>query len=90
MSDQALEPQQHKGHPKEYHFFVDGTRYDVAQSSITGADVKRIANVDPSYQVFLEGDGGGADELIADTTGVDLTHGAKHFYTAPPATFGGE
>jgi len=90
MSDQAPEPQQHQGHPKEYHFFVDGIRYDVAQSSITGADIKRIANVDPSYQVFLEGDGSAPDQPIADATGVDLTHGAKHFYTAPPATFGGE
>ena len=75
-------------HPKNYHFFVDGKKYEVEQASVTGADIKRIADINPGYQLFLETEGDEPDEPIADSTGVDLTHGVKHFFAVPPATFG--
>jgi hypothetical protein len=88
MSDQVQDPQQNQGHAKQYHFFVDGIEYNVDQPSLTGADIKRIAHVDPTYQLFLETEGNEPDQPIADTTAIDLTHGTKHFFAVPPATFG--
>ena len=78
----------HDKHPKEYHFFVDAQKYEVDQASLTGADIKRIAGVNPGYQLFEETEGNEPDQPIADSTGVDLTRGVKHFFAVPPATFG--
>lgn len=88
MSEQAHSA--HADHPKNYHFFVDGKKYEVEQASLTGADIKRIADVNPGYQLFLETEGDDPDQPIADSTAVDLTHGAKHFFAVPPATFGAQ
>lgn len=88
MSEQ--EQKAHADHPKEFHFFVDGNKYTAEQSSLTGADIKRIANVNPGYQLFLETEGEEADQPVADSTAVDLTKGAKHFFAVPPATFGAQ
>jgi len=87
MSHHVQDQHSHE-HPKQYHFFVDGIKYEVNQSSLTGADIKRIAEVNPTYQLFLETEGDEPDQPVADTTGIDLTHGAKHFFAVPPATFG--
>lgn len=82
--------QGHEKRAKQYHFFVDGKRYDVEQSSVAGADIKRIASVEADYQLFLEETGDAPDRQVADSEGVDLTRGAKHFYAVPPATFGAQ
>ncbi|MBI5450171.1 MAG: multiubiquitin domain-containing protein [Gammaproteobacteria bacterium] len=74
--------------PKQYHFFVDAKKYETEHSSLTGADIKRIAGVNPTYQLFLEEEGDNPDRAISDGEGIDLTRGAKHFYAVPPATFG--
>jgi hypothetical protein len=87
MTDNAQNQHEH-GHAKTYHFFVDGRKYEVEQSSLTGADVKRIAGVNPTYQLYLEEEGDEPDQPIADSTGIDLSHGTKHFFAVPPATFG--
>ncbi len=81
--------EEERRNPKTYHFFVDGTKYETEQSSITGAGIKTQAGVDPAYQLFLEAEGDDADRPIGDTEGVDLTKGPKHYYAVPPATFGG-
>ena len=75
--------------PKEYHFSVDGQEYTTEQSSLTGAEIKNIANVNAAYQLFLEEKGDAPDRQISDGEAVDLTKkGAEHFYAVPPATFG--
>lgn len=89
MTDNAQNQIDH-GHAKTYHFFVDGKKYDVEQSSLTGADVKRIAGVNPTYQLFQEEEGDQPDMPIADSTGIDLSKGVKHFFAVPAATFGGK
>ncbi|WP_449428588.1 multiubiquitin domain-containing protein [Rhodanobacter umsongensis] len=89
MTDIAQDQHEH-GHPKTYHFFVDGKKYDSEQSSLTGADVKRIAGVNPTYQLFQEEEGDEPDRPVADSTGIDLSKGTKHFFAVPPATFGDE
>lgn len=78
----------HPERVKQYHFFVDGNRYDTEQASVSGGDIKRIASVNPDYQLFLEEEGNAPDRQISDSEGIDLTRGAKHFYAVPPATFG--
>jgi multiubiquitin len=73
---------------KKFNFFVDGQIHETEQQSISGADVKRIAGIDPTYQVFLEEEGDTPDKPIPDSQGVDLEGKPKHFFAVPPATFG--
>ena len=77
-------------HEKKYHFFVDAKRYEVEESSITGAKIKAIAQVTPNYQLFLEEEGDRPDRAISDGEAVELKEGehTRHFYAVPPATFG--
>ena len=78
------EPERHHHH----HFFVDGTRYETDQNSLTGAQIKAQANVPAAYQLFLEVKGDQPDKAISDGEAVDVEHQPKHFYAVPPATFG--
>jgi multiubiquitin len=77
-----------KEHEKKFHFFVDGTRFDTDEESITGAEIKRLAGIDPTYQVFLEEEGDTPDKQISDAEAVNLGGRIKHFFAVPPATFG--
>jgi hypothetical protein len=78
------------GHEPEYHFFVDSERYTTTSQSLTGAEIKAQAAVNPTYQLFLEEEGDRPDLAIADTDSVRLERGerTRHFYAVPPATFG--
>jgi len=69
-------------------FFVDAKRYETAKTSLTGAEIKAIANVAPNYQLFLEEEGDRPDRGIADGEAVEITERVKHFFAVPPATFG--
>jgi hypothetical protein len=75
---------------KKYHFYVDSKRYETEKSSLTGAEIKSIAGVTPTYQLFLEEEGDKPDKPISDGETVVLEHGedTRHFYAVPPATFG--
>jgi len=77
-------------HKKRYHFFVDAKRYETDKSSLTGIEIKTIASVTPTYQLFLEEEGDTPDKPIADSETVPLKEGedTRHFYAVPPATFG--
>jgi hypothetical protein len=74
--------------PKQYHFFVDAKKYDSEQALLTGADIKRIAGVTATYQLFLEEEGDKPDRAISDGENITLTDKTMHFYAVPPATFG--
>lgn len=76
--------------PKQYHFFVDAKKYETEHSSLTGADIKRIAGVTATYQLYLEEEGDNPDRAISDGENVTLTDKDKHFYAVPPATFGAQ
>ncbi|HTE41237.1 MAG TPA: multiubiquitin domain-containing protein [Steroidobacteraceae bacterium] len=80
--------QHHDPKPKEYHFFVDGKKYETLQSSLSGGEIKAQAGVPTPYQLFLEEHGNAPDRAISDGETIDLAKGAKHFYAVPPATFG--
>ena len=76
---------------KKYHFFVDAKRYETEKSSLTGAEIKTISGVTPTYQLFLEEQGDTPDKPIPDSETVVLKEegeGVRHFYAVPPATFG--
>jgi hypothetical protein len=78
------------GGRKEYKFFVNDVKYEVEKRTLSGAEIRVIANVDPNYQIFLEEPGPQkADRLIANDSSIDLEEpGIEKFYTVPPATFG--
>jgi hypothetical protein len=77
-------------HAKEYPFFVDGKRYETHEKYQTGAQIKSVAGVDPTYQLFLEEEGDTPDKPVADSETVDLQGREKHFFAVPPATFGNQ
>lgn len=74
--------------PKLHHFFVDAKRYETAQTSLTGAQIKAIAGVAANYQLYLEEEGDQPDKAISDGEAVNLIERVNHFFAVPPATFG--
>lgn len=82
MSEQSKEDK------KQYHFFVDAKPFKYDHASITGAEIKRVAGVTPTYQLFLEDEGDAPDIAVSDVQGFNLEGKPKHFYAVPPATFG--
>ena len=79
--------QENPGH-REYVFFVDGKQCKNQDSSITGLAIKEAGGVPANYQLMEEGHGNDPDTQIGDSQVVSLEGGAKHFYGAPPATYG--
>jgi hypothetical protein len=75
-------------HKKLYKFFVDAKPYETDKESLSGVDIKRIANISPTYQLFEEEEGDYPDKQIADSESVHMAGKIKHFYGVPPATFG--
>jgi len=82
--------QNNPGHGHEpYVLYVDAVRFTTQQNSITGAQIKQLAGLDMTLQLFLEEKGDQPDRAISDGEAVHLSHGeVKHFYAVPPATFG--
>jgi hypothetical protein len=77
-------------HPPHNHFFVDGKKYDTDQTTLTGQQIKTIANVPANYQLFVEGHGNDPDQAISDGQALDVGPPPKHLYAVPPATFGAQ
>jgi hypothetical protein len=75
---------------QEFHFYVDAKLYETDKSSLTGAQIKAIAQITPTYQLYLEEEGDQPDRAISDSEAVELKRGedTRHFYAVPPATFG--
>ena len=73
-----------------YKFIVDQEHFESPKQRLTGAEIKVIAHVDPSVQLFLEEDGPGSDRQINDDSVVELReHGETRLYTMPRANMGG-
>lgn len=75
-------------HMKEHHLYIDGKRYEADKPSLTGAQLKEIANIPPAYQLYMEEEGDRPDKKIADDESVELKHGehTRHFF-AEPSTY---
>jgi len=87
MADHPTKPENPEKH-QEFVIHVDDVQLKVTDSSLTGSQLKAKAGKDPQYQLFLEVKGNDPDKLIGDTEAVPIKNG-QHFYTIPPATFGG-
>jgi hypothetical protein len=57
---------------KLYHFFVGENRFETDKPFLTGAQIKALAAVDPTHQLFYRDDVNAPDRLIRDTEAVDL------------------
>jgi hypothetical protein len=66
---------------------VDHHVFKIEKTSMTGAEIKALANLDATYQLFLEEPGDAPDRQIADGESVAMENGL-HFYASQPATFG--
>jgi hypothetical protein len=78
-------------HEREFEYFVDAKRYVTTHQFLTGAQIKaKIPDLNPAFQLVLEGHGHHPDRPIADDERVDLEtkHGPLHFILVPPANFG--
>lgn len=83
--------EEHKeNHEKKiYKFSVDGKVFEYDKPTISGAEIKTIAHINPSDSLFMEVRGEEHDRQITDTTSVRLhEHEIEKFYTVPPTTFG--
>ena len=79
-------------HEKQYKYKVDDKQYDDDRPTITGAEIRQIAEIPPAYQLFLEVSGEKhEDRLIGNGDIVNLASpGIEKLYTVPPATFGND
>jgi hypothetical protein len=88
VEDVVTDQPQEEKNKKLYKFFVDAKPYETDQESLSGADIKRIANIPPTYQLFEEEEGDHPDKQISDSESVRMPGKIKHLYAVPPATFG--
>lgn len=75
---------------KKFKFEVNDKEFEVGTPTITGAQIRQLAEIPPAYQLFLEVPGDKKqDRLIGDGDSVNLAEpGIEELYTVPPATFG--
>lgn len=57
---------------KLYHFFVGGTRHETDKATLTGNEIKALAGVVPTHQLFFRDDVNSPDRLVRDTQAVEL------------------
>ena len=57
---------------KMYHFFVAGNRFETDRPTLTAAQIKALAGVNPEHQLFFRDDVNTPDRLIRDTQAVAL------------------
>lgn len=66
---------------------IDKHVFKVEKTSMSGAELKALAGLDGTYQLFLEEKGDAPDRQINDGDHVAMENGL-HFYASQPATFG--
>jgi hypothetical protein len=89
IDNQPASPEKTADRTNKFKFIVDQQHFETVESRLTGAQIKVVAHVDPSVQLFLEEPGPGSDQLINDDTTVELKeHGETRFYTMPRANMG--
>jgi hypothetical protein len=57
---------------KLYHFFVGENKFETDKPSLTGAEIKALAAVTPTHQLFYRDDVNTPDRMIRDTESVGL------------------
>ena len=77
-------------HPKEFELFVDGDKYEWPKPTITGAELRTLAAIPDSVEIFQHVPGK-PDVQIQNSTVVDLAkhHGPVRFSTQSPGSQAG-
>lgn len=57
---------------KTYHFFVGGNRHETDKPFLTGSQIKTLAGVVSTHQLFFRDDVNAPDREVRDTQAVDL------------------
>ena len=71
---------------KEFKIAIDGHPFEWSKPTITGSEIKQLANVDPAYGVWREVPGPN-DPPVGDNEQVDLTGpGVERFFTGKKTT----
>lgn len=66
---------------------INHQHYKIEGNAATGSELKQIADIPVVNLLFREAPGPGDDELIADSSTVQLHHGDR-FYDMPQGNFG--
>lgn len=76
--------------PKKYQLFVDSDKYEWPKSTITGSELRKLAGIPDSAQIFLHVPGKPDAEVKNDTV-IDLEkhHGPAKFSTQSPGSQAG-
>jgi Multiubiquitin len=75
-----------KAHEQEFKLIIDTHPHTWHKSTITGAEIKNLAGVDPSYGVWQEVPGPN-DPPVGDNQQVDLSRpGVERFFTGKKTT----
>ncbi len=77
-------------HATAFKFKVNDHQFETERETLTGLEIKTIAQVDVSSHLFLEIPGESRpDKQIGNAESVRIAEpGIEKFYTVPPATFG--
>lgn len=76
------DPQGHE--EKHLNLKINEQMFKFSEQYITGAEVKKMGNIDPGDELFLAIKKPWEDELIGNETEVDLARpGLEHFYSKP-------
>ncbi len=75
---------------KKLKFIIEGVEHQTDRQYITGAEVRRLGSIPVGYDIFLSIKGPYEDELIEDTSRVNLAReGIESFYGCKPNTTNG-
>ena len=67
-------------------FWMDMRKFEIDADTITGGELKQLANSNPLNPVFQDMFRKGADVPIGDSEKISISGGIKHFYCVIPAT----
>ena len=72
---------------QKHTIFINDSRYQVEEDSLTGAGIKALGGIPPANTLFLEVPGPEPDRKVEDAEAVELRSGLK-FYDLPPTVRG--
>lgn len=77
--------------PEKIHkYAIDGNNFETSNPIVKGSDLRSQGKVPADYEVYLEVNGPGDDELIGSDQEVDISQpGKEKFYSSKPTTNNG-
>jgi hypothetical protein len=67
---------------KHFNIKIDKNHYKVTEDSMTGIQIKQLANIPNEYELWLEVPGQNEDKKIEDNEVIDIKSGLK-FFSSP-------